>query len=62
MLFSSPPWDSVVYWSLDLETGGLDVRQDPILAVGMVPLRRGVIRLGESYATLVWPPRGTSTR
>ena len=22
MLFSSPPWDSVTYWSLDLETGG----------------------------------------
>jgi DNA polymerase-3 subunit epsilon len=57
MLFSSPPWDSVVYWALDLETGGLDVRQDPILAVGMVPLRQGVIRLGESFATLVRPPR-----
>jgi len=57
MLFSSPPWDSVVYWALDLETGGLDVRRDPILAVGMVPLRQGVIRLGEAYATLVRPPR-----
>jgi len=57
MLFSSPPWDSVVYWALDLETGGLDVRKDSILAVGMVPLRQGVIRLGESYDTLVRPPR-----
>jgi DNA polymerase III subunit epsilon len=55
MLFASPPWDSVVYWALDLETGGLDVVRDPILAVGMVPIRAGRIRLGESYRTLVRP-------
>jgi DNA polymerase-3 subunit epsilon len=55
MLFSSPPWDSVVYWALDLETGGLDPGKDPILAVGMVPVREGRIRLGESYRTLVRP-------
>jgi DNA polymerase-3 subunit epsilon len=54
-LFASPPWDQVVYWSLDLETGGLDVRRDPIIAVGMVPLRAGVVRLGEAYRTLVRP-------
>lgn len=58
MLFSSPPWDSVVYWALDLETGGLDARKDPILAVGMVPLRGGTIRLGEAYRTLVRPEAG----
>lgn len=55
MLFRSPDWDSVVYWALDLETGGLDARADPILAVGMVPLREGVIRLGEAYRSLVRP-------
>jgi DNA polymerase-3 subunit epsilon len=55
MLFASPPWDSVVYWALDLETGGLDAGKDPILAVGMVPIRAGRIRLGESYRTLVRP-------
>jgi len=55
MLFSSPPWDAVSYWALDLETGGLDVRRDPILAVGMVALRQGVIRMGEAYRTLVRP-------
>jgi DNA polymerase III subunit epsilon len=55
MLFSSPPWDSVVYWALDLETGGLDPGKDPILAVGMVPIREARIRLGESYRTLVRP-------
>ncbi len=53
MLWPSPPWDSITYWALDLETGGLDARADPILSVGMVPLRQGSIRLGESFASLV---------
>ncbi len=54
-MFSSPPWDSVVYWSLDLETGGLDARKDAMLAVGMVPIREGTIRLGQAWCTLVRP-------
>jgi DNA polymerase-3 subunit epsilon len=54
----SPPWDSVTYWALDLETGGLDVRRDALLAVGMVPIRRGAIVLGEAYASLVRPSGG----
>jgi DNA polymerase-3 subunit epsilon len=57
-LFSSPPWDSVTYWALDLETGGLDPRRDPIIAVGMLPIRSGRVRLGESYRTLVRPGDG----
>jgi len=60
MIFRSPPWDSVVYWSLDLETGGLDPKKDPILAVGMVPIREGTIRVGESFRTLVRPERGSA--
>ncbi len=55
MLWPSPPWESVTYWALDLETGGLDPRTDPILSVGMVPIRAGGIRLGEAYASLVRP-------
>jgi len=55
VFWPSPPWDSVTYWALDLETGGLDPRTDPILAVGMVPIRSGGIRLGEAYASLVRP-------
>jgi DNA polymerase-3 subunit epsilon len=55
VLFASPPWDSVTYWSLDLETGGLDARRDPIIAVGMVPVRGGRIWLRESFRTLVRP-------
>ena len=54
----SPDWDQPTYWSLDLETGGRDPRRDPILAVGMVPLRGGTIRLGETYRTLVRPEDG----
>ena len=55
MLWPSPSWDSVTYWSLDLETGGLDPRSDPILSVGMLPIREGSIRLGEAFQTLVRP-------
>ena len=55
MLWPSPPWEKVTYWALDLETGGLDPRRDPILSVGMVPVREGGIRLGEAFASLVRP-------
>jgi DNA polymerase III subunit epsilon len=58
VLWLSPPWDEVVYWSLDLETGGLDPKKDAILAVGMVPIRAGGIRLGETFSTLVRPYGG----
>ncbi len=55
MLWPSPSWESLTYWALDLETGGLDPRKDPIIAVGMVPVRAGAIRLGEAWQTLVRP-------
>jgi DNA polymerase-3 subunit epsilon len=58
MFFSSPAWDSVVYWALDLETGGLDARRDPRIAFGMLPIRGGRVRLGEAYRTLVRPADG----
>ena len=58
MLWRSPRWDAVTYWALDLETGGLDARRDPILAVGMVPVRGGTVRLAEAFETLVRPERG----
>jgi DNA polymerase-3 subunit epsilon len=53
VLWPSPPWEEVVYWALDLETGGLDPRRDPIVAVGMVPIRAGTVRLGERWQSLV---------
>jgi len=55
VLWPSPRWDDVVYWALDLETGGLDPKRDAILSVGMVPIRAGGIRLGEAYASLIRP-------
>jgi DNA polymerase III subunit epsilon len=55
VLWPSPPWDEVTYWALDLETGGLDARKDPIIAVGMLPVRAGLLRLAEAYRTLVRP-------
>ena len=48
-------WTEVAFWTLDLETSGLDPRRDEILAVGMVPIRAGGIRWGERFATLVQP-------
>ncbi len=62
MLFSSPAWDAVVYWALDLETGGLDPRRDAILAVGMVPIRAAHVRMGEGYRTLVRPEGNVDPR
>ncbi len=55
----STAWADAVYWALDLETGGLSPGRDPILSVGMVPIRDGVARLAESYATMVRPPRSS---
>jgi DNA polymerase III subunit epsilon len=62
VFFSSPAWDSVTYWSLDIETGGLDPGRDPIIALGMLPIRAGIIRLGEAYKTLVRPEEGREIR
>lgn len=62
MAWSSPPWDEVLYCALDLETSGLEPRGDEILSLAMVPIRGGVIRLGERFASLVRPadPAGLS--
>lgn len=58
MSWFGPTWDSHTYWAVDLETGGLDPRRDPILAIGMVPVRQGAIRVGESWTSLVRPEEG----
>jgi DNA polymerase-3 subunit epsilon len=57
-LFPSPRWDEELYWALDLETSGLRIGDDAILSVGMVPIRNGVIRYGERFASMVCPPPG----
>lgn len=60
MFWFGPAWDSHNYWAVDLETGGLDPRKDPILSVGMVPVREGAIRVGEAWTSLVRPEAGGS--
>lgn len=50
-------WRARTLWTLDLETGGLDPATDPILSVGMVPVREGVIHLDEALRALVRPDR-----
>jgi DNA polymerase-3 subunit epsilon len=53
--FPSPALDELTLWALDLEMSGLDAERDRILAVGMVPIRRSVIRYGERYSSRVRP-------
>jgi DNA polymerase-3 subunit epsilon len=46
------PWRQAIFWALDLETSGLDPNRDRILSIGMVPIREGAIRVGESWSSL----------
>jgi len=55
-LFPSPDLDDLVFWALDLEMSGLEAGHDRVLSVGMVPIRRGVIKYGERFHSLVRPP------
>jgi DNA polymerase-3 subunit epsilon len=50
-------WRRLTLWALDLETGGLDPRTDPILSVGMAPIVAGAIPVGGGVHTVVRPER-----
>ncbi|MFN8498893.1 MAG: 3'-5' exonuclease [Anaerolineae bacterium] len=52
------PWRQAPYTVLDLETSGLDTRRDAILAIGLIDIEHGRIRLGSAWQTLVQPPAG----
>ncbi|MGL4770104.1 MAG: exonuclease domain-containing protein [Plesiomonas shigelloides] len=41
------PW-SLDMLVLDMETSGLDAQQDSVLSLGMVPIRAGMVQLGQS--------------
>ncbi|MGL5553278.1 MAG: hypothetical protein ACRDCV_13315, partial [Plesiomonas shigelloides] len=41
------PW-SLDMLVLDMETTGLDAQQDSVLSLGMVPIRAGMVQLGQS--------------
>ncbi|MDP1696770.1 MAG: 3'-5' exonuclease [Xanthomonadaceae bacterium] len=43
--------------SLDLETTGLDPRNDEIVSIAAVPIRSGVLRVSERFTCLVSPGR-----
>jgi DNA polymerase-3 subunit epsilon len=47
------PWEDVDCWALDLEISGLDSVTGRIMAVGMVPVRDRVIRVGQGFDSLV---------
>ncbi len=51
-------WRHAPFTALDLETSGLDPRRDQILAVGMVDIDHGRVRLETAFDTLVSPPPG----
>ncbi len=52
------PWRAVPYSVLDVETSGLDYRRDALLAIGMVPIEEGRVRLDRHWYTLLRPPDG----
>jgi DNA polymerase-3 subunit epsilon len=51
------PWREAEYCVLDVETTGLDLRHDQIIAFGAVPIRHGRIRAADAFYTLVRPDR-----
>lgn len=51
------PWDEVPFLAIDLETTGLDPRQDAIVSLGWVPVDAGAVRLAGADHRLVRPPR-----
>lgn len=52
------PWRDVAYSVIDVETTGLDSRRDALLAIGLVEIDAGRIRLDRCWQTLVRPPAG----
>jgi DNA polymerase III subunit epsilon len=55
---AATPWRQVPFTVLDLETSGLDARKDVILAVGLVDVDGGRVRMDTAWRTLVAPPPG----
>ncbi|MCU0495428.1 MAG: 3'-5' exonuclease [Chloroflexaceae bacterium] len=50
------PWREVAYSVLDVETSGLDHRHDALLAIGLVEVEAGRVRLDRHWYSLVRPP------
>lgn len=54
---AAEPWQRLVWWCVDVESTGVDPRTARIVAVAALPVRGGVVRYGELYATRVRPGR-----
>jgi DNA polymerase III subunit epsilon len=52
------PWREAGYVVLDVETSGLDPRRDALLAVGLVEIAAGRVRLDRCWRSLIRPPEG----
>lgn len=52
------PWREIPYSVVDVETSGLNVRKDVLLAIGMVDIEKGRIRLDRRWYSLIRPPEG----
>lgn len=52
-------WQRAVWWCVDVESTGVDPSAARIVAVAAVPVREGVVRYGELFATRVRPGRST---
>lgn len=52
------PWRAATFAVLDVETSGLDPARDELLAIGLVMVEDGRIRLDTCWQTLVRPPAG----
>lgn len=50
------PWRDVPYSVMDVETTGLNPRRDALLAIGLVEIDEGRIRMDRRWYTLVRPP------
>ncbi|RRR73944.1 MAG: 3'-5' exonuclease [Candidatus Viridilinea halotolerans] len=52
------PWREARYVVLDVETSGLDERRDALLAIGLVEIEDGRVRLDRRWHTMIRPPEG----
>lgn len=52
-------WREASYSVIDIETSGLNHKKDSLLAIGMIDIEKGRIRLDRRWYTLVRPPDET---
>ncbi|WP_322816551.1 3'-5' exonuclease [Chloroflexus sp.] len=50
------PWREVPYTVIDVETTGLDIRRDALIAVGAVNVENGRVLLKQTWYSLIKPP------